>query len=179
MKLAIVICGQIGSGKSTLSDLVASEFGFKSVSFGNYVRHMVKLLGSSNTRDALQDLGDGLFRSRGPSGLLQDTLEYFTIGKCDSVVIDGVRHSEILTEIRQTAETTIAFYLEVSREERYRRHQARLVSRLSFEEFQAIDSHPVEGGIDSLIDHCDLMLDASHPVADVQRTLLDQLPLLT
>ena len=35
MKLAVVVCGRIGSGKSTAVDFIAAEFGFKAVSFGN------------------------------------------------------------------------------------------------------------------------------------------------
>ena len=57
MKLAVVVCGRIGSGKSTAVNFVAAEFGFKVVSFGRYVRHLAQRRGMPSTRDALQDLG--------------------------------------------------------------------------------------------------------------------------
>ena len=96
MKLAVVVCGRIGSGKSTAVDFVTAEFGFRAVSFGRYVRHLAERRGTPSTRDELQDLGDCLFRSRGSSGLLKDALEHFGISGHDSVVFDGVRHPEIL-----------------------------------------------------------------------------------
>ena len=171
MKLAVVVCGRIGSGKSTAVDFVAAEFGFKAVSFGTYIRHMAALHGTPSARDQLQDLGNCLFRSRGSSGLLQDALEHYGVNHDDSVVFDGVRHPEILADIRHAAETTIAVYLEANQEERFRRHQARQPSGWSLEEFLTIDRHPVEAGIDMVIDHCDLVVNAVCSVAIVREVL--------
>ena len=175
MKLAVVVCGQIGSGKSTAVDFVAAEFGFKAVSFGRYVGHMAALRGTPTTRDELQDLGDCLFRSRGSSGLLQDALEHYGVNRDDSVVFDGVRHPEILADIRHASEAAIAVYLEVNQEERFRRHQARQPSGWSLEEFLAIDRHPVEAGIGCMIDHCDFVLDARQPAENIQKMLRDHI----
>ena len=175
MKLAVVVCGQIGSGKSTAADFIAAEFGFKAVSFGRYVRHLAERRGTPSTRDELQDLGDCLFRSRGSSGLLEDALEHFEINSHDSVVFDGVRHFEVLGDIRQSAGATIAVYLEVNEEERFRRHQARQASGWSLEEFLAIDRHPVEAGIVRMIEQCDLVVDAVCSATIVQEVLRDQI----
>ena len=122
MKLAVVVCARIGSGKSTAVNFITAEFGFKAVSFGSSIRHMAALRSTPTTRGQLQDLGDCVFKSKGPSGFLEEALEHFGINSHDSVVFDGVRHLEILTAIRQAAEATIAVYLEVNQEERFRRH---------------------------------------------------------
>ena len=175
MKLAVVVCGRIASGKSTAVDFVAAEFGFKAVSFGSYVRHLAERCGTPSTRDELQNLGDCLFGSKGSSGLLKDTLEHFRINSHDSVVFDGVRHLEILTDIRQAAEATIAVYLEVNQEERFRRHRARQASGWSLEEFLIVDSHPVEAGIGMIIDYCDLVVNAACSATIVQEVLRDQI----
>ena len=175
MKLAVVVCGRIGSGKSTAVDFIAAEFGFKAVSFGSYIRHMAALRGRPSTRGQLQDLGDCLFSSRGSSGFLEDALEHFGINSHDSVVFDGVRHLEILTDIRQGAEATIAVYLEVHQEERFRRHKARQASGWSLEEFLIVDRHPVEAGIGMIIDHCDLAVNAACSATIVQEVLRDQI----
>ena len=175
MKLAVVVCGRIGSGKSTAVDFVAAEFGFKAVSFGRYVRHLAERRGMPSTRDALQDLGDCLFRSRGSSGLLQDALEHYGVNQNDSVVLDGVRHSEILADIRHASEATIAVYLEANQEERFRRHQAQQCHGWTLEEFLVADQHPVETGNDKLVEQCDLVLDAALPVTTVLNMLRDQL----
>ncbi len=175
MKLAVVVCGRIGSGKSTAVEFVAAEFGFRAVSFGSYIRHMAALHGAANTRGQLQDLGSCLFKTKGSSGLLNGVLEHCGIKGHDSVVFDGVRHPEVLTAIRQVAEFTIAVYLEVNQEERFRRHQARQASSWTLEEFLIVDSHPVEAGIDMIIDHCDLVVNAACSATLVQEVLRDQI----
>lgn len=175
MKLAVVICGRIGSGKSTAVDFVAAEFGFKVLSFGRYIEHVAERCGTASTRDELQDLGDHLFRSRGSSGLLKDALMHFEISGHDSVVFDGVRHLEVLTDIRRTAAATIAVYLEANREERFRRHRARQACGCSLEEFLIIDGHPVEAGVAMITDHCDLVVNAACSAAAVQAVLREHI----
>ena len=175
MKLAVVVCGRIGSGKSTAVEFLAAEFGFKTVSFGSYIRHMAVLRGTPSTRGHLQDLGDCLFKSKGSSGFLESALEHFGINRYDSVVFDGVRHLEILTDIRQAAEATIAVYLEVNQEERFRRHRARQASSWSLEEFLIVDGHAVEAGIGKIVDHCDVVVDATCCAREVQGILRDQI----
>ena len=175
MKLAVVVCARIGSGKSTAVNFITAEFGFKAVSFGSSIRHMAALRSTPTTRGQLQDLGDCVFKSKGPSGFLEEALEHFGINSHDSVVFDGVRHLEILTAIRQAAEATIAVYLEVNQEERFRRHRARQASGWSLEEFLIVDSHPVEAGIDMIIDHCDLVVNAACSATTVQEVLRNQI----
>ena len=175
MKLAVVVCGRIGSGKSTAVDFVAAEFGFKAVSFGSYVRHLAERRGMPSTRDELQDLGECLFRSRGSSGLLQDALEHFGVNSDDSVVFDGVRHFEILADIQHASEATIAVYLEVNQEERFRRHQTRQCCGSTMENFLFADQHLVEAGNSKLIEQCDLVLDGAQPTTVIQNMLRDRL----
>ena len=175
MKLAVVVCGRIGGGKSTAVDFIVAEFGFKAVSFGSYIRHIATLRDTPSTRGQLQDLGDSVFRSRCSSGFLGEVLEHFGINNHDSVVFDGVRHLEILTAIRQAAEATIAVYLEVTQEERFRRHQARQASGSSLEEFLIVDHHPVETGLHMIIDHCDLVVNAACSATIVQEVLRNQI----
>ncbi len=175
MKLAVVVCGRIGSGKSTAVDLIATEFGLQVVSFGRYVRHLTEQRGVAGTREELQVLGDYLFHSRGSSALLQDALEHYGINPDDSVVFDGVRHPEVLADIRQASEATIAVYLEVHQEERFRRHQTRQPSGSSLEEFLIVDSHPVEAGLDVIIDHCDLVVNAACSATIIQEVLRNQI----
>ena len=175
MKLAVVVCGRIGSGKSTAVNFITEEFGFKAVSFGTYIRHMAALRGTPTTRGQLQDLGDCVFRSKGPSRFLEEALEHFGINSHDSVVFDGVRHLEILTAIRQAAEVTIAAYLEVNQEERFRRHRDRQASDWSLEKFLIVDSHPVEAGLDMIVNHCDLVVNAECSPTIVQKVLRDHI----
>ena len=175
MKLAVVVCGRIGSGKSMAVDFIAAEFGFKAVSFGSYVRHLAALRGMPSTRGQLQDLGDCLFGSRGSSGLLQDALEHYGVNSDNSVVFDGVRHPEILADIRHASEATIAVYLEANQEERFRRDQAQQCYGWTLEHFLFVDQHPVEAGNSNLIEQCNLVLDGAQPTTVIQNMLRDRL----
>ena len=175
MKTAIVICGQIGSGKSTVSSCVASRMSIQVVSFGNYVRQMAHLSGRPDSRESLQDLGDGLYRQLGAVGVLEGALGVAAVNDEDSVVFDGVRHEEVLEEIRRRAGQTIAIYLTVGQEERFRRHRSQFSGGMTLEEFQAFDSHAVETGIVDLAKRCDFMVDASQPLANVLKDLFAEI----
>lgn len=175
MKTAIVICGQIGSGKSTVSSCVASSMSIKVVSFGNYVRQMAHLSGRPDSRKYLQDLGDSLYQQIGAAGLLEGALGVAAVNDEDSVVFDGVRHEKVLEEIRRRAGQTIATYLAVGQEERFRRHRSRFSGGMTLEEFQAIDRHAVETGIVDLAKHCDFIVDATQPLTYVLKDLLAEI----
>lgn len=171
MKAAIVVCGRIGSGKSAVSALLASDLSIQVVSFGDYVRHVARRHSQPTTRSALQDLGDGLYQQMGASGLLEATLDMAGVASDETVIIDGVRHIEVLTEIRRRAGKTVALYLDVSSEERYQRRKSQGHTELSWEEFVAVDGHLVEAGIGPLMDQCDFVIDASKPLDLLQKDL--------
>ena len=178
MKLAVVVCGPIASGKSTAISYLTSEFDLKIVSFGRYVRSISKQAGGSDTREALQDLGDSLLKAKGAEGLLQATLEHARIEGQDSIIFDGVRHPEVLTAIRRSCETTVAIYLHASQEERHRRYNDRQSSEISLAEFLDIDSHPVEAGVVNLKGICELEIDTMRPFAEVQSILSNEVSLV-
>ena len=178
MNLAVIICGPIASGKSTAISYLASEFDLKVVSFGRYVRAISKETGGSATREELQDLGDNLLKSKGAEGLLKATLEHACIEDQDTVIFDGVRHPEVLTAIRRSCGTTVAFYMYASQEERHRRYNARQSSEISFEEFLDIDSHPVEIGVVNLKGTCELGIDTMRPFAEVESILSNEVSLV-
>ena len=171
MKAAIVICGRIGSGKSTVSAMLASELSIQMVSFGDYVRQMARRDGRPNTRSVLQNLGDCLYQQLGASGLLQGTLEMAGIDKDETVIFDGVRHIDVLSEIRRRADKTVAVYLDASPEVRYERRRSQGPPGLSWQEFEAMDNHSVEGEIGALAEFCNLVIDASKPLSHLHGEL--------
>ena len=175
MKAAIVICGRIGSGKSTVSAMLASELSLQVVSFGAYVRQMAGLGGQPATRSALQNLGDHLYQRLGASGLLQGALEMAGIHNNETVIFDGVRHIEVLSEIRRRARNAIAVYLEASPAVRYQRRRSQGSTDLSWQEFEAIDNHLVEAEIGALPELCDFVIDASQPLSLLQGDLPTEL----
>ena len=175
MKVAIVICGQIGSGKSTVAAMLASDLSIQVVSFGDYVRQVARRRGRPATRSALQNLGDCLYQRLGASGLLQGTLEMAGIDSDETVIFDGVRHIDVLSEIRRRAGKTVAIYLDASPEVRYQRRRSQGSAGLSWQEFEAIDNHSVEREIGALAELCDFVVDASQPLSPLQGDLPGEL----
>ena len=173
MKTAIVICGRIGSGKSTVSTMLASALSIQVVSFGDYVRQIAQRDGRPDTRSALQNLGDCLYQQLGASGILQGTLKMASIDSDETVIFDGVRHIDVLSEIRQRADKTIAIYLDASPKVRYERRRSQGPTGLSWQEFETIDSHIVEGEISALAELCDSVIDASQPLSLLQVICLE------
>ena len=175
MKAAIVICGQMGSGKSTVAAFLSSELSIQVISFGDYIRYIARRSSRPSTRSALQELGDSLYREIGAQGLLQGALEMAGVNDDEIVIFDGVRHIEVLSEIRRLAGKTVAIYLDASPEERYRRRRCQGSSGLPRQEFDAIDRHSVELEVGDLADLCDFVIDASQPLTDLQRNLPSEL----
>lgn len=171
---AVVICGRIGSGKSTAAKFVADEFRIKNVSFGKYLHYLAGLNAGSTSRESLQDLGDREFRSRGAPAFLRDTMRHFAVACDESAVFDGVRHIEMLEAIRQRAGMTVAIYLKLGQTQRMHRARLRDGCSWSHEKFLLAERHPAEVGIGKLMEQCDLVLDASLPAKSVQRILLDR-----
>ena len=118
-----------------------------------------------------QNLGDCLYQQLGASGLLQGTLEVAGIDNDETVIFDGVRHIDVLSEIRRLAGKTVAVYLDASPEVRYERRRSQGPAGLSWQEFEAIDNHSVEDEIGALEKLCDFVIDASQPLSLLQGNL--------
>ena len=174
MRIAIVVCGRMGSGKSRAVRSLCSQYSFRMVSFGDYVRHEASIIGATPNRMDLQNLGEGLHRTLGARGFLRRVLEFAGVQERETAVFDGVRHSGILEEIRALAKATLAVYLAADDLTRYRRLNCRLSGDLDLQEFFSMELHSVEAQVESLKEHCDLVIDASRPITEVRQTLVDQ-----
>lgn len=98
----VVLCfaGRIASGKSSLSAAIANRLSLPRASFGDYVRHVAEYVGlDANERTILQDLGNFLVRY--PKAFCTKVLEQGGYQPNYGLVIDGIRHVEILDELRQ------------------------------------------------------------------------------
>ena len=92
--------GRIGSGKSTLAGLVASSLQVPCVSFGDYVRALASTKGlNSSDRAVLQELGSKLVQT--PEKFCQDVLSQVNYQSGQSLVVEGVRHREVVDVLRR------------------------------------------------------------------------------
>jgi hypothetical protein len=95
----VALSGRIGSGKSSLAAAVAEQLGAPCVSFGDYVRRVALNLALDPTeREVLQDLGEFLVRY--PEPLCKKTLESVSYRPGHALVVDGLRHLEVIPPLR-------------------------------------------------------------------------------
>ena len=168
--------GRIGSGKSTLSRLVASKIGWSWASFGKVVRDEAVRRGSQQTREILQTIGQQLIDS-GWNSFCKKVLESAKWHPGQHLVIDGIRHIEAIETLGQLAAPSEVRLVYVALDEPVR--QSRLVARGDFGVTTAAEQHPVESQVpDALLNRADLVVDSSgseeHCVVQVVEWLRSQ-----
>jgi dephospho-CoA kinase len=163
MALVLGIAGKIGSGKSTLSKIIAAELNYKYASFGDHVRKIALAKGISPTRRNLQNLGQQL---------LNENIKQFCLGVLSDIqwrqgqglIIDGIRHEEIITVIKEIIFPDL-FKLIFIKVDDDNIRMARM--RIDDSDLKSIDDHPTENQVQSnkLIGLSDLTLDADKPIS--------------
>ena len=109
----LALAGDMGSGKSTVAEALAATHGFALRSFGEVVREEARSRGFDPTRrQVLQDLGQELFTAIGAGGLVDRVL----IPASSQLVIDGVRHLEVLLELRARIPDLVFVFLSAADE---------------------------------------------------------------
>lgn len=97
--LVLAFAGGLGSGKSALTKALSARLGWPRVSFGEQVRSYAETLRKDPTdRAVLQQLGQALVLTKREE-FVRDVLNQNPTE--DSLIVDGVRHVEILLELRK------------------------------------------------------------------------------
>jgi cytidylate kinase len=97
----LVACfsGRIASGKTRISRMLADALGWPRTSFGDYLRSLLARGGNHDpSRQALQDLGQILV-TRNPDQFCRDVLAEVNFTPGSNLILDGIRHVEILHRI--------------------------------------------------------------------------------
>ena len=117
----IAFSGKRASGKSTVSAEVAKALDWKWASFGEYLRSVAKHEGVSDSTETLQELGATLARQ--PDRFCREVLSHWGWQAGEPLVIEGVRHKEILNSLRQLVAPLEArlVFLSIDEQERFRR----------------------------------------------------------
>jgi dephospho-CoA kinase len=166
MKGSIVLgfAGKIASGKSAVSRKVADALGWPYVSFGNYVRTIARQRGLDESRRTLQNIG---------ASLVSDNFEQFcwsVLGQADwnpgqPLVIDGVRHIEIVETLRRiiSPSTLRIIYIEVDEDVRETRLSEEGI--WDSEQLRRIETHSTEVQVQSVLpETADLIVDGNKSV---------------
>ncbi len=166
IKTSIIIIGRICSGKTTYSKEIAKFLNIQVKSFSTYLKHYCEMNGIQINRENLQNIGEDLINTQ-PQVFLENVIN-FEKGPSDIIIFEGVRHKIILDELNNLSEKTIPIFISVDPETRYNRYinrDKKTDRKISFEQFLAIDNHPVEMEIESLKSKCILIVDSvNHPI---------------
>jgi len=160
---AVAICGQIGSGKSFISNQLASIYQWDIVSFSKYIKHVANSRSLPPTREVYQKLGNELYTALGPHIFLKNTLEF---NKPSSVVhlYDSIRHLSIIEAIQDNYSARIVVFLDVTDEIRYARYSSRASREdkpLSLTSFLNMNRALSERGIKEIKLSADVIVDGS------------------
>jgi dephospho-CoA kinase len=173
MAFAIAFAGKIGSGKTTISTAVSRALGCKRASFGDYVRHIVSNRGLELTRENLQRVGTEILEAD-RFEFCRNVLEYSGWSRGESLVIDGLRHSEtipLLNRLVSPTKVRIA-YLEIDEQSRIERLGAR--EEACRETLTSADAHSSEQQVEKTLRKiADVTLDGRKSIEDCVATVLE------
>lgn len=151
--MLLCISGKINSGKTTFAEELSQRVEWPKVSFGDFVRKEARKSGLDSSRKTLQELGESL---------LNHDIEFF----CQSVlaqanwihkmplIVEGVRHQEVLDTLREIAapERVVLIYITTEDSVRF--------SRISANEQEVTDEkHSTETQVqDILLNNADVVI---------------------
>jgi dephospho-CoA kinase len=143
----IAFAGGIGSGKSTVARAIAARFGCPIASFGDYVRSVLKRNGENPSRAALQRTSEQLIATLGWEGLTRNVLAETPWAKNRCLVVDGVRHPDVIKALKLVAAPlpVLVIYLDVEPQVRAARVAAR--DNLSSDDLAKFDRHSTESSV--------------------------------
>lgn len=119
----IVISGKIASGKTTLANRLVSEFNAKYISFGTYVRYEATQRGIELSRENLQNLGEYIINKDGYINFTLNVFNHFIDSSQynnEIIVIEGVRHIEVLKEIKRISRNNVTIFLNTNKNQLYK-----------------------------------------------------------
>ena len=159
----LAFAGKIGSGKSTISRLVAQKLRWKHASFGDYVRTVAQHRNLEETREILQNLGSSLIRE-GWEQFSNAVLEQVQFKPGECLVLDGIRHIEALSTIRKLAYPSTVFLIYIQLKPSQRQKRLDIKGIVGEREIKLIEEHPTEKQVQTVLPRvADLLIDGSKP----------------
>lgn len=146
--LVIAFAGAIASGKSTLSQALASALDCQRASFGDVVREVALRRGlDATSRETLQVLGEELI-ARGWEPFCRAVLAQADWRPPQSLVVDGIRHAEAFETLRGLVWPlrTVLIFVEVDPNDRMERFSLRGINT---DEQKRADGHSTEAEVAS------------------------------
>jgi cytidylate kinase len=162
VKLCVVgFSGRIKSGKTTISEAVAEALQWPRASFGDYVRSVAARRGlDPGSRPVLQDVGESLIAEGWPE-FCQAVLGTVNWEPGDSLVVDGIRHAEVVDQLKAMVGPFRLYLFHVQVDEEIR---AERVRRSEHEQLRDAEAHSTEADVKAVLPSmADLVVDGANP----------------
>jgi dephospho-CoA kinase len=176
MPTVLALTGGRGSGKTSVTNLLARRLNAKTISFGAYVRGEARRIGIEQTTENLQRIGQNLVSAE-PTKFAGDVLRSAEWNGRESLIIDGIRHLVILEALRTLVSPSPLklILLEVSAAIRKTRLMLRGDDVTNFEE---LDRAPTEVQIFAQLPaRADLLIDGNLPLDEISDEIIRALAL--
>jgi dephospho-CoA kinase len=164
--------GSIASGKSTLSNEVASSLGWQRVSFGDYVRTVAQRQELGESREVLQAVGASLVK-QGMEQFCRAVLAQVDWEPGQPLVIDGIRHAEIVSTLRRLVAPFELLLVFVAVNESTRK--ARLVERglTDYKLRQQFEAHSTEAQVQTVLrEMADYTADSTKKIEELVKEIV-------
>ena len=167
MGLVVSFAGRIGSGKSSVTTALADVLGWRRAAFGDYLRaEIARSGGDPESRETLQNVGQSLVDSD-PEAFCRAVLESVGFRPGEDLLVDGVRHVDIQSIIRDLVAPSEArlVYLAADDSTRVHRVSNRLQGR---QDFLRAEQHRVEAELAEVLpSKADAVMDAHADLAQL------------
>ncbi|HEY3295640.1 MAG TPA: AAA family ATPase [bacterium] len=166
--------GEIGSGKSALSRAVAERLGWKRVTFVELLRAELVSRGIVQpTRAQLQDLGQ-TWVDTDVTGFARSLLQHAEWRPGDSLVIEAIRHLEILQALRELTNPGSVFLVLTELPEEVRMERRRLRGDTEWSDGEG--EHRAEAQSHGILrQHADVTIDTTLPIDTCVEQVMDWL----
>ena len=165
----LAFSGAINSGKTTISQEIASKLDWKKTSFGDYIRSIAKQRGVEQSRENLQQLGEKEIEFD-CKNFCNSVLSLVNWEKGENLIIDGIRHKEVLDNLKTVTSPSDVYliYIDLDLKNREQRSQN------SESELKKYDSHSTEKQVVyTLPKIADLVIDGNKKIEEIVSEVLE------
>ena len=164
MSTVLALAGKIASGKSTLAVTFAETMGWPHVSFGDFVRAVARERGLPDTREVLQELGEKFIRNELES-FCKSVLAQADWKPGQPLVIEGVRHAEVDSLLRELVAPSKYFLVLVSVDDQTRKERLRAEGIDDRDLVERVETHTTEEQVKRVLPHiADYELNGTDPI---------------
>ncbi|MBN2572559.1 MAG: AAA family ATPase [Ignavibacteriales bacterium] len=155
----ILIVGEIASGKTTISQNIASSLNYSYISISDYLKDTLKKKGKDINRQNLQSIGEKLFKEKGEEYIILGTLEIIK-NRSTNCVIDGIRYMEGVKILKDHyGNKCILVFIDKSEELR----RKRFIDRADGDKWENITKSFTEANITKLKPLSDIIISGDIP----------------